>query len=78
MSDPDQTRPAASTTIIGNVYPKYTTRNPIARCLMQGFLSAVEGLHQGVAPRSVLEVERGEYVEACLLEPEGHAPGTGE
>lgn len=47
-------------TIIGNVYDKYGTKNPIARRLMKGFLDATGGLFAGAAPRTVLEVGCGE------------------
>lgn len=46
--------------VVGNVYDKYGTKNPIARLLMRGFLDAVLELYQRCAPRSVLEVGCGE------------------
>lgn len=46
--------------VVGNVYDKYGTRNPIARALMQGFLGAVGDLYQQVSAGSVLEVGCGE------------------
>lgn len=46
--------------IVGNVYDKYGTKNPLARVLMGGFLRAVTGLYRRVAPASVLEVGCGE------------------
>ena len=51
---------SAATVIVGNVYDKYTTRNPIARRLMQGFLDAVSELYVSVRPERVLEVGCGE------------------
>ncbi len=50
----------ASPTIVGNVYDKYATSNPIVRWLMQGFLNAVSELYLSVRPRRVLEVGCGE------------------
>lgn len=47
-------------TIVGNVYDKYATSNPIARWLMQGFLAAVSQLYLSVRPNRVLEVGCGE------------------
>lgn len=49
-----------SENILGNVYDKYGTRNPIARMLMSGFLDAVTDLYRQVSPRRVLEVGCGE------------------
>lgn len=46
--------------IVGNVYDKYGTRNPIARRLMRGFLDAATELYRGVGPVNVLEVGTGE------------------
>ena len=47
-------------TIIGNVYDKYGTNNPVSRALMRGFLGAVTHLYERVAPATVLEVGCGE------------------
>lgn len=44
----------------GNHYDKYHTRNPIARRLMQGFLSDFDLLSSRVPPGDVLEVGCGE------------------
>ena len=46
--------------VVGNVYDKYGTKNPLARAMMGSFLRAVTGFYAGVAPRSVLEVGCGE------------------
>lgn len=46
--------------IVGNVYDKYGTRNPVARALMRGFLRSVTQLYRLVAPSTVLEVGCGE------------------
>ncbi len=54
-------RPAVDAgNIVGNVYDKYGTRNPIARALMRGFTGAVTDLYLGTGARSVLEVGCGE------------------
>jgi len=50
----------AETGLVGNVYDKYGTRNPVARALMAGFLGAVTDLYARVSPSSVLEVGCGE------------------
>lgn len=46
--------------IVGNVYDKYGTTNPVARRLMRGFLDSAIELYRGVKPVSVLEVGTGE------------------
>ncbi|MGH7439909.1 MAG: class I SAM-dependent methyltransferase, partial [Polyangiaceae bacterium] len=46
--------------VVGNVYDKYGTKNPVARAMMRGFLGAVRSLYTRVAPASVLEVGCGE------------------
>ncbi len=46
--------------IVGNVYDKYNTSNPIARALMRGFTGAVTDLYLGTGADSVLEVGCGE------------------
>jgi len=53
--------------IVGNVYDKYGSRNPVARRLMRGFLAAVTQLYARVEPRSVLEVGCGEGLLASHL-----------
>lgn len=47
-------------TIIGNVYNKYDTRNPIARFLVNRFLKTIVRMYQARRARSVLEVGCGE------------------
>jgi len=46
--------------IVGNVYDKYGTHNPLARALMRGFLRNVTQLYRRVGPGTVLEVGCGE------------------
>lgn len=60
--------------IVGNVYDKYNTRNPIARLLMAGFLDAVCDFYRRAQPRSVLEVGCGEGHLAESLLREGPRP----
>lgn len=60
--------------VLGNVYDKYGTRNPIARRMMQGFLDAVTELYRAVEPQSVLEVGCGEGHLAAHLWQQGPAP----
>lgn len=85
------TSPGASNNIVGNVYDKYGTRNPLARYLMRGFLGAVTELYQRSGPARVLEVGCGEGAladhlithadpppkafEACDLSLESLRPG---
>lgn len=60
-------RNVAAENIVGNHYDKYGTRNPIARALMRGFLSATGDLYASCRPRSVLEVGCGEGLLAREL-----------
>lgn len=60
--------------VVGNVYDKYGTRNPIARRLMQGFLDAVTELYRVSAPTTVLEVGCGEGELAAHLWRQGPRP----
>lgn len=53
--------------IVGNVYDKYGTSNPIARALMRGFTDAVTDLYLETNARSVLEVGCGEGLLADHL-----------
>ena len=47
-------------TIVGNVYDKYHTRNPIAQWLMRQFLRSLRNLYATAQATSVLEVGCGE------------------
>ncbi len=59
--------------IVGNVYDKYGTKNPIARLLMSGFLRAVSDLYRRTQSTSVLEVGCGEgHLASALIRQ--HAP----
>jgi ubiquinone/menaquinone biosynthesis C-methylase UbiE len=60
--------------VVGNVYDKYGTRNPIARALMNGFLAAVTALYERVRPLSVLEVGCGEGRLAAHLVAHARRP----
>lgn len=53
-------RGEVSANVLGNVYDKYGTKNPIARAMMRSFLHAVGELAGRAPPRSVLEVGCGE------------------
>jgi len=66
--------PPASPVIVGNVYDKYETRNPVARWLMRGFLNAVSELYLQQQPRRVLEVGCGEGRLAQHLITLTHTP----
>jgi len=46
--------------IVGNVYDKYNSHNPITRLLMRGFLNSISELYNFIEPASVLEVGCGE------------------
>ena len=56
----------------GNYYDKYRTRNPIARWLMQGFLSGFDRLSTSIPPGPVLEVGCGEGELSMRLAARGH------
>jgi ubiquinone/menaquinone biosynthesis C-methylase UbiE len=60
--------------VVGNVYDKYGTRNPIARALMRGFLDAITELYDRASPRTVLEVGCGEGLLAQHLVTHGTRP----
>lgn len=53
--------------VLGNVYDKYTSTNPIARLLFRNFLSSVEGLLARIDPGQVLEVGCGEGMLSCMI-----------
>jgi SAM-dependent methyltransferase len=44
----------------GNTYDKYASTNVIERRMMRGFLSALDGMLDGLSPRRILEVGVGE------------------
>ena len=46
--------------IVGNVYNKYRTGNPISRFLIGRFTSRIRGIIEKQAPRNILEVGCGE------------------
>lgn len=49
-----------SGTVIGNVYDKYGSRNPIVRWMMNGFETALSDLVRAAAPSSIHEIGCGE------------------
>ncbi len=64
--------------IVGNVYDKYGTKNPIARYLMRGFTDAVLELYRRAAPQTVLEVGCGEGKLADTIVRAGPRPARFE
>ena len=46
--------------VVGNVYDKYASRNPLVRRIMRGFAGALDGLVAQARPRSIHEVGCGE------------------
>lgn len=57
----------------GNVYPKYTTRNPIARLLVDRFLAALSDLAGRTGARELHEVGCGEGFLSTMLVEQGFA-----
>ena len=57
----------------GNLYPKYTVRNPIARRLVAGFLEALADLAHRSGARQMHEVGCGEGFLTTLLAQSGFA-----
>jgi 2-polyprenyl-3-methyl-5-hydroxy-6-metoxy-1,4-benzoquinol methylase len=58
--------------IAGNVYPKYTTRNPLARLLVANFQANLRALVQRSGARQVHEVGCGEGFLARWLAADGY------
>jgi 2-polyprenyl-3-methyl-5-hydroxy-6-metoxy-1,4-benzoquinol methylase len=58
--------------VAGNVYPKYTTRNPLARLLVANFQANLRSLVQRSGAREVHEVGCGEGFLARLLALDGY------
>jgi 2-polyprenyl-3-methyl-5-hydroxy-6-metoxy-1,4-benzoquinol methylase len=67
-------RDVAAANIVGNHYDKYGTKNPIARALMRGFLTATGDLFASCRAASVLEVGCGEGLLAQALLDRGPRP----
>jgi len=53
--------------VAGNVYDKYGTKNPVARFLMNGFLSCITDLVRQAGPAHIHEVGCGEGMLAMYL-----------
>ncbi len=58
-------------TVAGNVYPKYTTRNPLARLLVTNFATTLRQLVWTSGAREVHEVGCGEGYLSLMLAAEG-------
>jgi SAM-dependent methyltransferase len=53
----------------GNTYDKYATTNPLEQRMMRGFMAALDGMLEGLAPQRILEVGVGEgHVTARVRE----------
>jgi len=50
----------AEGTVTGNTYDKYGSTNPLEQAMMRGFLRALDGMLDGLAPRRILEIGVGE------------------
>ena len=57
----------------GNVYPKYTTRNPLARMLVDNFLASLHELVHRSGAREIHEIGCGEGFLTTRLAAEGYA-----
>lgn len=56
-------------TVLGNVYDKYSSRNPVARFLFKGFLSSLRRCLEEVPETLILEVGCGEgHLAELILE----------
>jgi len=64
----DELRRDSKGTVLGNVYDKYATRNPIARKLLNGYFEALRSLLQPVEAPRILEVGCGEGHLAKILQ----------
>jgi 2-polyprenyl-3-methyl-5-hydroxy-6-metoxy-1,4-benzoquinol methylase len=58
--------------VAGNVYPKYTTRNPLARLLVANFMATLHQLVERTGVREVHEVGCGEGFLARQLAADGY------
>jgi SAM-dependent methyltransferase len=61
----------AGPVVAGNLYPKYTTRNPIARLLVANFVTALRRLVRRTGAREIHEVGCGEGHLSLRLAAEG-------
>lgn len=57
---PSSRKHPADQVVLGNVYNKYESRNPVARRLLKGYFGAFAELSGHLSPSSVLEVGCGE------------------
>ena len=44
----------------GNTYDKYASTNPLEQRMMRGFMAALDGMLDGLAPQRILEIGVGE------------------
>jgi 2-polyprenyl-3-methyl-5-hydroxy-6-metoxy-1,4-benzoquinol methylase len=66
------TSPAAAEPVVaGNVYPKYTTRNPLARRLVGGFVDTLMTLARSTGAREIHEIGCGEGYLSALFATDG-------
>jgi 2-polyprenyl-3-methyl-5-hydroxy-6-metoxy-1,4-benzoquinol methylase len=61
----------AETVVAGNVYPKYTTRNPLAHFLVANFIASLRRLSRRTGARVIHEVGCGEGFLSTLLAADG-------
>lgn len=59
--------------VVGNTYDKYSTKNPIARKLVQGFSDALSGLVAGLDVQEIHEVGCGEGYWTLQWKAQGYA-----
>lgn len=66
---------SASDVVTGNVYPKYNSRNPLARCLVARFRAILLDLFEVARPSSVLDVGTGDGELASAVGAENPTVG---
>lgn len=78
MTRPDAVAAAncCDANVAGNYYPKYSTKNPISRALVGGFLNSFRDLLALTQAREVIEVGCGEgYLSLLMAESGRHVRG---
>ena len=66
-----RTAPRTEPVVAGNVYPKYSTRNPVARALVARFLDALKTLARSTGAQEIHEIGCGEGHLSSMLAAEG-------